>query len=52
MLNKNKTIVSGMRPTGRMHLGNYHGALKNWIKLQESYNCYFFVPQYNLEPKF
>ena len=43
MQNKNKTIVSGMRPTGRMHLGNYHGAVKNWIKLQEKYNCYFFI---------
>ena len=43
MQNKNKTIVSGMRPTGRMHLGNYHGAVKNWVKLQEKYNCYFFI---------
>jgi len=36
-------VVSGIRPTGRLHLGNYHGALKNWITLQEKYNCFFFV---------
>lgn len=40
---KNEIIVSGMRPTGRLHLGNYHGALKNWVKLQYDYKCYFFV---------
>jgi len=38
-----KIIVSGMRPTGRLHLGNYWGALYNWIKLQNDYNCYFFI---------
>jgi tryptophanyl-tRNA synthetase len=40
-----KRIVSGMRPTGNLHLGNYEGALKNWIKLQDSgkYECFFFV---------
>lgn len=32
-----------MRPTGKLHLGNYHGALKNWVALQDKYNCYFFV---------
>jgi len=32
-----------MRPTGKLHLGNYHGALKNWVDLQHKYNCYFFV---------
>ncbi len=32
-----------MRPTGALHLGNYHGALKNWIELQYQYECYFFV---------
>ena len=36
-------IVSGMRPTGRLHLGNYHGALKNWVALQDKYKCFFFV---------
>ena len=32
-----------MRPTGKLHLGNFHGALKNWVNLQNKYNCYFFV---------
>lgn len=41
--NKKKIIVSGIRPTGKMHLGNYHGAIKNWIKLQHEYDCYFFI---------
>lgn len=41
--NKKKIIVSGIRPTGKMHLGNYHGAIKNWVKLQHEYDCYFFV---------
>jgi len=36
-------IVSGMRPTGRLHLGNYFGALKNWVDLQDKYRCYYFV---------
>jgi tryptophanyl-tRNA synthetase len=40
-----KRIVSGMRPTGNLHLGNYEGALKNWIRLQDSgeYECYYFI---------
>ena len=32
-----------MRPTGKLHLGNYMGALANWVKLQDQYECYFFV---------
>jgi tryptophanyl-tRNA synthetase len=40
-------IVSGARPTGRLHLGHLHGALKNWIRLQESYRCYFFVADWH-----
>jgi len=39
----NKRILSGMRPTGQLHLGNYFGALKNWTQLQYQYECYFFV---------
>jgi tryptophanyl-tRNA synthetase len=35
-------VVSGMRPTGRLHLGHLHGALANWVKLQESNDCFFF----------
>ena len=40
-----KRIVSGMRPTGNLHLGNYEGALKNWIRLQDSgdYECFYFI---------
>ncbi|HSB09449.1 MAG TPA: tryptophan--tRNA ligase [Blastocatellia bacterium] len=42
---KKKRIVSGMRPTGNLHLGNYEGALKNWIRLQDSgdYECFYFI---------
>ena len=36
-----------MRPTGRMHLGHYHGALKNWVRLQHEYECYFFVADFH-----
>ena len=37
-----KRVVSGMRPTGRMHLGHFHGALKNWIEISKRADCYFF----------
>ncbi len=40
-------VVSGMRPTGAMHLGHYHGALKNWIKLQSEHPCLFFVADWH-----
>lgn len=40
-------IVSGMRVTGRMHLGNFHGALKNWLDLQHKYDCYFFAADWH-----
>jgi len=36
-------VLSGMRPTGRLHLGNYMGALYNWVQLQHQYDCYFFI---------
>jgi tryptophanyl-tRNA synthetase len=36
-------VLSGMRPTGKLHLGNYMGALANWVKLQDRYECYFFI---------
>jgi len=42
-----ETIVSGMRPTGRLHLGHLHGALTNWLRLQERYRCYFFVADWH-----
>ena len=41
------TIVSGARPTGRLHLGHLHGALKNWVRLQDDYRCYFFVADWH-----
>ena len=36
-------ILSGMQPSGPLHLGNYHGALKNWISMQDSFDCFFFI---------
>ena len=38
-----KTVLSGMRATSRLHLGNYFGAAANWLRMQEEYNCYFFA---------
>lgn len=40
-------VLSGMRPTGRLHLGHYHGVLKNWIKLQHEHECFFFVADWH-----
>jgi tryptophanyl-tRNA synthetase len=40
-------VVSGMRPTGRLHLGHYHGVLKNWIEMQHQYECLFFVADWH-----
>jgi len=40
-------VLSGMRPTGPLHLGHYHGVLKNWIKLQREYDCFFFVADWH-----
>src|ERR1700744_1220221 len=42
-----KRVLSGMRPTGALHLGNYHGALRNWVDLQYQYECYFFVADWH-----
>ena len=42
-----KRVLSGMRPTGKLHLGNYMGALYNWVRLQHDYNCYFFVADWH-----
>ena len=39
--------LSGMRPTGALHLGHYHGVLKNWLKLQHEYECFFFVADWH-----
>ncbi len=43
ILAKRKRVFSGMRPTGRLHLGHYFGALSNWVKLQDEYDCFFCV---------
>src|SRR5438046_2233751 len=40
-------VVSGMRPTGPLHLGHYHGALKNWVKMQTELPCLFFVADWH-----
>jgi tryptophanyl-tRNA synthetase len=40
-------VLSGMRPTGRLHLGNYMGALYNWVQLQHQYDCFFFIADYH-----
>jgi tryptophanyl-tRNA synthetase len=44
---KQKRVLSGMRPTGRLHIGHYFGALANWIKMQEQYDCFFFVADWH-----
>ncbi|HAL64300.1 MAG: Tryptophan--tRNA ligase [Bacteroidetes bacterium 38_7] len=42
-----ETVVSGIRPTGELHLGNYFGAIKNFVKMQEDYRCFFFIADYH-----
>ncbi len=42
-----ETVVSGIRPTGNLHLGNYFGALRNFIEMQNEHNCYFFIADYH-----
>jgi tryptophanyl-tRNA synthetase len=44
---KRERVLSGMRPTGALHLGHYHGALKNWVRLQEDYDCFYFVADWH-----
>src|SRR5271170_8031213 len=44
---QNRRVLSGMRPSGLLHLGNYHGALKNWVELQYQYECYFFIADWH-----
>jgi len=43
----NQRVVSGMRPTGLLHLGHYHGVLKNWVEMQLNYECFFFVADWH-----
>ena len=45
--NKKGRILSGMRPTGKLHLGNYVGALRNWVNLQDNYECFFFIADWH-----
>jgi tryptophanyl-tRNA synthetase len=40
-------VLSGMRPTGKLHLGNYLGALENWVRLQDEYDCFYFVADWH-----
>jgi len=42
-----ETVVSGIRPTGNLHLGNYFGALRNFISMQKEHNCFFFIADYH-----
>ncbi len=42
-----KRVLSGMRPTGLLHLGNLHGALANWVEMQEKYDCFFFIADWH-----
>jgi len=43
----NKRVLSGMRPTGKLHLGNYVGALENWVRMQDEYDCFFFIADWH-----
>ena len=43
VINTDRRVLSGMRPTGKLHLGHYHGVLKNWIKLQHESECFFAI---------
>lgn len=45
--NQQQRVLSGMRPTGALHLGHYHGVLKNWLRLQHEYECFFFVADWH-----
>ncbi|PWY55971.1 tryptophan--tRNA ligase [Legionella qingyii] len=47
LFSSNKRVVSGMRVSGRLHLGHYHGVIKNWIKLQHQYDCFFFAADWH-----
>ena len=44
---ENRRVLSGMRPTGRLHLGHYHGVLKNWVRMQDDYECFYFVADWH-----
>ena len=44
---QHQRVLSGMRPTGKLHLGHYHGVLRNWVRLQHEYECFFFVADWH-----
>ena len=44
---QSQRVLSGMRPTGKLHLGHYHGVLKNWLTLQHEFECFFFVADWH-----
>ena len=48
MVERKKRILTGIRPTGPLHLGHYGGALENWVKLQDDYDCYFLIADYQV----
>jgi len=45
--NQGPRVLSGMRPTGRLHLGHYHGVLRNWVELQHQHECFFFIADWH-----
>lgn len=47
LFSTSKRVVSGMRASGQLHLGHYHGVIKNWVKLQHQYECYFFIADWH-----
>jgi tryptophanyl-tRNA synthetase len=47
MIKARKRVLSGMRSTGKLHLGNYVGALENWVRMQDEYECFFFVADWH-----
>jgi tryptophanyl-tRNA synthetase len=48
MLEERKRILTGVRPTGPLHLGHYVGALENWVRLQDDYECFFLLADYQV----
>jgi len=40
-------VLSGMRPTGKLHIGHYFGALQNWVSLQDKYECFYFIADWH-----
>lgn len=47
-MEKKAIVLSGIRPTGNLHLGNYFGAVKNFVKMQDNFTCYFFIADYHM----